>query len=399
MPPDESPPDGSEFSLRELPEWVKRFPLPAEAEAAIDRYWKPSWDAIKDQLELLPVQADRLARGAAVATGDDHEQIRFEAVSEAQPGQAWRTRFEAMWPAYRAWYLREGDSARPDLDTCQARLRQHMPELVPTYERLVELAGEDELVARALSLYRPPGFIVGCSQAVWTRDAPALVRNYDYPASRLEGVIIKSAWTGRKIIGMSDCLWGLLDGMNDAGLAVSLTFGGRQAVGDGFAIPLIVRYLLETCSRLGEAREVLRRLPVHAAQNLTLLDRAGEAMTAFLAPDRTTQFTALAATTNHQNVNDWPEYTRAVRSVERQQRLLTLLDDPQLSRARFIDSFLSPPLHNTDHRAGMGTLYTAAYFPVEGRAEYRWPHYTWPQSFEHFTETSYVEAYAGSGLG
>ena len=60
---------------------------------------------------------------------------------------------------------------------------------------------------------------------------------------------------------MSDCLWGLLDGMNDAGLAVSLTFGGRRALGDGFGIPLVVRYLLETCDDVAEARETLARLP------------------------------------------------------------------------------------------------------------------------------------------
>ena len=36
--------------------------------------------------------------------------------------------------------------------------------------------------------------------------------------------------------------------MNDAGLAVSLTFGGRRALGTGFGIPLVVRYLLETCA-------------------------------------------------------------------------------------------------------------------------------------------------------
>ena len=46
---------------------------------------------------------------------------------------------------------------------------------------------------------------------------------------------------------MSDCLWGLLDGVNDAGLAVSLTFGGRRVLGDGFGIPIVIRYLLETC--------------------------------------------------------------------------------------------------------------------------------------------------------
>jgi predicted choloylglycine hydrolase len=398
MPPDEPPTDPSEFSLRELPEWVKSFGLPPAADAAIDRYWKPAWDAIKDKLPLLPVQVNRPVTAVVDANGIAHEQIRFEAVSEEQPGEAWRNRFEAMWPAYRAWYLGEGDTARPDLATCRTRLRQHMPELMPTYERLIELAGGDELAARFLSLYRPPGFIVGCSQGVWTRGAPVLVRNYDYPASRLEGIISKSVWTGREIIGMSDCLWGLLDGINDAGLAVSLTFGGRQAVGDGFAVPLVVRYLLETCATVGEARATLERLPVHAAQNLTLLDRTGESITAFVAPDRTTRFTAVAATTNHQDLNDWPEYTRAVRSVERQRCLLTLLDDPQLSAAQFIESFLAPPVHSTGHSTGMGTLYTAAYFPGEGRVEYRWPDHTWPQSFERFVETAHAETYAEPAL-
>jgi predicted choloylglycine hydrolase len=387
------------MSLRELPEWVKRFGLPAEADAAIDRYWKPAWDAIKNQLPLLPVQINRPAPGLVDTHDTDHEQIRFEAVSEPQPDEAWRTRFEVMWPAYREWYRREGDAARPDVAACRSQLRHHMPELVSIYERLIELAGGDELAARFLSLYRPPGFIVGCSQGVWTRDAPVLVRNYDYPASRLEGIVTKTAWSGREVIGMSDCLWGLLDGINDAGLAVSLTFGGRRAVGDGFAVPLVVRYLLQTCANVAEARAALSRLPVHAAQNLTLLDRAGESITAFVAPDRATQFTAVAATTNHQDIDDWPEYTRAVRSVERQQRLLTLLDDPQLSHPHFIDSFLAPPVHSTNYRTGMGTLYTAAYFPAESRVEYRWPGHTWPQSFGKFTETAHVETYVESPLG
>ena len=59
---------------------------------------------------------------------------------------------------------------------------------------------------------------------------------------------------------MSDCLWGLLDGMNDAGLAVSLTYGGRRVLGHGFGIPLVLRYLLETCDNVRDASRVLKRL-------------------------------------------------------------------------------------------------------------------------------------------
>jgi predicted choloylglycine hydrolase len=66
---------------------------------------------------------------------------------------------------------------------------------------------------------------------------------------------------------MSDCVWGALDGMNAAGLAVSLNFGGRRVEGPGFGVILIVRYILETCRNAVEALAVLRRVPVHLSYN------------------------------------------------------------------------------------------------------------------------------------
>jgi predicted choloylglycine hydrolase len=305
-----------EPDLRNLPDWVKSLGLPAEAAAAIDRYWKPVWDTLGDDLSLLPEHARRgPAPPPAPATG---QQLEFEAIEELRPGAAWGERFRAMWPAYKVWYLQEGEDERPDLATCRRALERHMPELAPIHERLVELAGGDELAARLLSLYRPPGFVVGCSQGAWTRaGGPALVRNYDYPVSRLEGIVYLTDWGGRRVIGMSDCLWGLLDGVNDSGLAISLTFGGRRDVGDGFAIPLVVRYVLETCDTVAEAREALARIPVHAPQNLTLLDRSGEYLTAYVGPGRPPEFHPLAATTNHQGRIEWPEYAQAIRTVER----------------------------------------------------------------------------------
>jgi predicted choloylglycine hydrolase len=360
----------ADIDLERLPEWVKSLGLPPEAVAAIDRWWVPVWK----ELRLLPEHP-----GPADA-------LELEAVDEPEPGAAWAARFEAMWPAYRAWYEQEGLATRPDLATCREALERHMPELVGTYERLVELAGGDELAARLLSLYRPPGFIVGCSQGAWTRggDEPVLVRNYDYPASRLEAVIAHTRWKGRRVIGMSDCLWGLLDGVNDAGLAVSLTFGGRRDVGDGFAIPLVVRYVLETCDTVAQARAAIARIPVHAAQNLTLLDSSGAYVTAYVGPGRPAEFHAVAGTTNHQGRIDWPEYARAIRSEERERCVLRLLEDREVDRESFIAAFLVPPLHSKAYAEGFGTLYTAAYEPRAGRVTYRWPGQEWEQSFARF---------------
>ncbi len=380
-------------SLSDLPDWVKSLGLPKVATEAIDRYWKPVWDEIKDDLDLLPAHRDR------VPDVPEGESIAFEAIEELEPGERWRESFEAMWPAYRAWYLKEGQRARPNIATCRKMLKSHMPELVPTYERLVELTGEDELAARFLSLYRPPGFVVGCSQGAWTGEGgPALVRNYDYPASRAEGLVYSTAWTGRRVIGMSDCLWGLLDGVNDAGLAASLTFGGRRAVGDGFGIPLVIRYLLEVCTTVAEAREALAGLPVHAAQNVTLLDRSGDFVTVCLSPDREPDFRDVPAATNHQRRDDWPEYAEAVRTFEREQMVLELLQAPGMTREGFVEAFLEPPLYSTAFSKGFGTLYTAAYFPAEGRAEYRWPDFTWSQSFADFAEGSHTQRLAEERL-
>ena len=376
-------------SLSDLPDWVKSLGLPKVAAEAIDRYWKPVWDEIKDELDLLPAHRDR------VPDVPEGESIAFAAIEELEPGERWRESFEAMWPAYRSWYLKEGQRARPNITTCRKMLKSHMPELVPTYERLVELTGEDELAARFLSLYRPPGFVVGCSQGAWTGEGgPALVRNYDYPASRAEGLVYSTAWTGRRVIGMSDCLWGLLDGVNDAGLAASLTFGGRRAVGDGFGIPLVIRYLLEVCTSVAEAREALAGLPVHAAQNVTLLDRNGDFVTVCLSPDREPDFREVPAATNHQRRDDWPEYAEAVRTFEREQMVLELLQAPEMTREGFVEAFLEPPLYSTAFSKGFGTLYTAAYFPAEGRAEYRWPDFTWSQSFADFAEGSHTQRLA-----
>jgi len=309
------------------------------------------------------------------------EELELEALEERRPGAAWRGRFEEMWPTYRTWYLQEGDASRPSNAACRRALAEHMPELVAVYERLVELAGGGDLAARLLSLYRPPGFIVGCSQGAWTRDEPLLVRNYDYPADRLEGIVYLTQWGERRVIGMSDCLWGLLDGMNDRGLAVSLNFGGRPDVGDGFAIPLVVRYVLETCDDVAQARQALARIPVHAHQNLTLLDRTGAYLTAYAGPGREPRFADVAATTNHQGSVEWPEYAEAIHSVERERRVIELLDE---DRGRFEDAFLEPPLRSTAHERGFGTIYTAAYEPTRGRVRYRWPDISWEQSFERF---------------
>jgi predicted choloylglycine hydrolase len=312
--------------------------------------------------------------------------LEFHAVAEPQPGAKFQARFEATWPAYRAWYLRDGDAARPSYVDCRRMLETHMPELVPTWERLVDLAGGGDLAARMLSLYDPPPLVTGCSQAVFERAEPLLVRNYDFDPALLEGTILRSELTGHPVIGMSDCLWGLLDGINAAGLAVSLAFGGRRTTAGGFAMPLVVRYLLELCATTEHAVALLARLPVQASYNLTIVDREGRAVTAHVAPDRPPSIGRALLATNHQHTVEWPEHAQAVRSEERERRIVELLADPDLTEEEFLAAFLEPPLHSTDYADGFGTLYTAVHRPLSGAVDYRWPDSAWRQSVDAFEE-------------
>jgi predicted choloylglycine hydrolase len=318
----------------------------------------------------------------------------FRSLEDLDLGPVWAGVFETLWPHYREWFLRDGEAERPSYATSVRMLRAHMPELLPTYERLVELAGGGDLAARMLSLYKPPPYLAACSQGVWTREGgPVLARNYDYAPSRFEGLIWSTDMV-RPVIGTSDCLWGLLDGMNDAGLGVSLTFGGRRVLGDGFGIPLVVRYLLETCETVAHARETLARLPYSLAHNLTVVDRDGEVLTAYLSPDREPIFRPFPAATNHQGIVEWPEQAKATRTIEREQCIVRALGAEGQTAEGFAGAFLRAPLFSTAYDSGWGTLYTAVYHPVDGVVDYRWPTHTWRLGFGSFTQAEHTEVLA-----
>lgn len=312
--------------------------------------------------------------------------LKFEAVREDRPGPKWTGLFRRLWPAYRRWYLAQGIEGRPSARECRREFRKCLPGLWPTYERLGELLGSTDLTWRFLSLYRPPAFMSGCSQAVWTRGEPFLIRNYDYQPTLSDGVVLCSKWNGRRVIAVSDCGWGAVDGMNDSGLAVSITFGGRPVVGEGFGIPVIVRAMLELCDTVEEACELLQELPCHMSYNLTMLDRNGRYSTALISPDRPLVLLEAPIATNHQIEVEWHDYARVTETVQRERHLQSCLYDASMTAQEFTRQFMRPPVYCKLKPSGYGTLYTAIYRPTEGKVEFRWPGSKWIQSFDNFQE-------------
>lgn len=314
----------------------------------------------------------------------------LRAIDEPTPGPKLREAYAARADAYAASYLREGDAARPTLEEARRELESVMPELVPVYERMVEeVALGDPLAAAMFTFVRPPPALTACSQGVWRGEGtepPVLVRNYDYDPNLMDGLVLRSRFLDRTVVGTTDGLWGLTDGVNDVGLAISLTFGGRVVVGGGFGMPLIVRYLLETCDAVADVREALVRLPTMQAYNLTLADASGAVLTAYLAPDRLPSFRRLPLATNHQWFVEAWDPQLAESTVAREWHLIRLLDDPDVDAATFADAFLRPPLYSPDHVDGVGTVYTAVYVPSTGEVSYRWPTTRWDLSIDGFRE-------------
>lgn len=311
-------------------------------------------------------------------------ELTFRAVAEDRPGALLLDQFERTWPAYRAWYLRDGEAARPSFVQCRRMLKEHLPELVPAWECLVDRVGGGDLEARFLSLYDPPPFLFACTQALWTHHTPALVRNYDYSPHQFDGMVLRTALHGTPVIAMSDCVWGVLDGINGHGLAVSLAFGGRHPVAPGFGITIVLRYILEFCRNVAEAVQVLRRVPIHLGYNLALLDRGGRHATVFVAPDRPARVEPWLVSANRQAADARPDEPSVQDSALREATVQARLSDPTTGLAQLIDSFLTEPVWRDPVRHGWGTLYTACYRPREGALALHWRGGEWRQTLDRF---------------
>jgi predicted choloylglycine hydrolase len=305
--------------------------------------------------------------------------VTFRSVVEERPGQRLRELFDLWWPAYRRWFLRDGEQERSSYAGCLRALRTHVPELVPAYEGLVELVGGGDLEARFLSLWDPPPFLAACSLAAWTRDGnPSLLRSYDYAPALCETTLLTTTIATRRTMAMSDCLWGALDGVNEDGLAVALAFGGRRQVGRGFAVTLLLRYMLEQCADVQQALEAVAAVPVNLSYNIALVDASGQAALVRVAPDRApiVEHGGVCAG-NRQGATEWPEHAAMTGTERREAVLADALADPTMTVDRLEQVFLSEPVQRDPAEHTWGTVYTARYDTRERSVRLLWPDDVW----------------------
>jgi predicted choloylglycine hydrolase len=296
--------------------------------------------------------------------------------------------FAQQWPAYRAWFLRDGEHARPSYAESAAALRHHMPELALTYDSLVLAMGGGDLEARFLSHWCPPPVATACSLAVWNRWDNVLVRNYDYPPLQCDTTVLASRWNGTRVLAMADCLWGAVDGINEHGLALAIAFGGRSVVGEGFGIGLVVRYVLEVARSVPEALEILYRVPVSMAYNVALVDAAGLGAIVAVSPDRPAVVTPHLTAGNRQGWTEWPEHAAMCATLEREEALAVAISDPWSTSSSLVGGFLRAPIWRDPATTPWGTVYTAAYDTHLGTLDLLWPDDAWRLSVHGVVEGS-----------
>lgn len=311
----------------------------------------------------------------------------FHCVYEESPGEKWLAHWNQVWPHCKRWYLSEGLLRRPGYQTCLSALRSFMPEIEPVFMDLLSKTEDTDIAGRFLSLYNPPPYLAGCSEAIWKKEDLFLIRNYDYGPEVFERTLLYSNWM-KPVIGMLDCAWGLLDGMNADGLVASLTFGGKKEVGEGFGAPLILRYLLETSSNVDEARIRIAQIPCHMAYNVMLLDKSGHHVKVYLRPGSEAVFIENdPVSTNHQERIEWLEYAEFSRTIQRYNLLKKKLLEKGLQKEQFIQCFFEEPLFNTNFKNQFGTLYNCIYKPQEAEMSLLWQNTSINQSFKNFTES------------
>ena len=107
-------------------------------------------------------------------------------------------------------------------------------------------------------------------------------RSYEFVHDDEKNLVVIDADNYPAHIGFSLFLFGRFDGINEHGLTVTMSSCefGQPSYGEGLWFPLVLRAILDNCTKVDEAVYLLKQMPVRCCANILIADRYGDAVLA-----------------------------------------------------------------------------------------------------------------------
>lgn len=193
-----------------------------------------------------------------------------------------------------------------------------------------------------------------------------MIRNYDYHPKTYDGryVVYQPTDGGYSTIGVSQRITGRSDGMNEKGLSMGYTFVNRKQPGNGFVCHMIGRLILELCTKVEEAADLLKEIPHRGSFSYVLFDGESSGATIVETSPRGVKVRGDNTCTNHfeimmkENRYVLNDSKKRLAAMNKKQSL-HLSGEEAFRLLNDSDQELFSDLYHQ----WAGTIHTAAYFP------------------------------------
>lgn len=163
---------------------------------------------------------------------------------------------------------------------CIEIYKQYYPEILEELQGLADAQGLsfEEVAAFILGMYAYTADVHCTCFALKQENTVLLGRNSDFLVA-VKDMCLHVEYepeNGYACNANSTAFIQIEDGINEAGLAMGITFIYPVIKRSGFNTGILVRYLLETCNSVKEAIHTLQSLPIGSAQTITMIDATGD---------------------------------------------------------------------------------------------------------------------------
>ncbi|MUV38871.1 hypothetical protein JNUCC1_02742 [Lentibacillus sp. JNUCC-1] len=205
---------------------------------------------------------------------------------------------------------------------------------------------------------------MGCS-AIVTKDY--YVRNYDFSPVLYDGIFsLVQPEEAFATAGYNLQVLGRHDGINQAGLALGLHFVSNHGYSKGISPWTAIRMVLDTCSTVDQAIQLLKEIPHAACYNFSLGDRNGHIAVVEAGPEKVmvrSGEAALSCVNHFQNESLANQNRVSIDGSLKRNDHLQALTQKHLTHEEMFAHFKDrhSPLFFTDYDDFFGTLHTLSY--------------------------------------